>query len=137
MSKFPSYTFTLKEGFLDIIRLLDKVQIKASSNLLTSDDVKKCLHLRQNLLPCAEAVYIEAYGGFSFQGYPYKSVCSNLILTNDGGTVRRMTAPEERYGKGSRYSIHLLKTNDLLNSVVLPSFFIKNNSSEHYIFSSL
>lgn len=104
---FPSKNLPENADFLEIIRLLDHVQYKATSHCLTAEDVKTALHVYDQMKKYCVHCYVDVYGGFSVKGYQYKSHCSALSLTPNGGCVRRMVAPEERYGKGSKIVIIL------------------------------
>lgn len=102
-----SYTFS-EHVFLDIIRLLDKVQSKVKTHLMDSEAVKKALYLYSAAENYGKEVYVEAWSAFSVSGYIFKSHCTNLILTQRGGTVRRIVAPERPYGRGNNFEVHVL-----------------------------
>jgi hypothetical protein len=135
--KFLSFDFPASASFLDIIRLLDKVQKHTTTHLLDSEDVKKCLYFHDYLKKYAGRVYVEAYSGYSFKGFKFPCTCSHLLINDEGGFVRRMTAPEGLYGKGSRYLIHLLDRNkESLFTLRMP-FYVKSNSENHLILASV
>ncbi len=108
---FPSYNLPENASFLDIIRLLDKVQYKTKVHLLDSQDVKKALYIQEEMKKYCSLCYVDVISAYSVKGYAYKSHCTMLSLTPKGGSVRRCIAPEERHGKGPRFVIILQNYN--------------------------
>jgi len=111
--RFPSYNIASGALFLDIVRLVDKVQAKATRHLLNENDIRQAFTwATDTYVNTVDSVVVEVFTGFSFKGFKFPSACTYLyIRATHGiimqGCVKRMAAPEQKYGCGSRYAIAL------------------------------
>ena len=105
--KIKELEFTGDDLYL-IVRALDRVQLTATSNFLSDADVFRVLRLYDFLKEYCQRLYVEAIGAYSYQGSEYPCWTSVLLFSGQGGRVKRVPAPEMRYGEGSRYKAHLI-----------------------------
>jgi hypothetical protein len=134
MAKFTSLTIPPDADFFELCRLTDKVQGKATAHLLTSDDIKKTMNIFQYVKDFGKKVYVVCLTAYSFKGFRFKSVCTRLMLTNDGGTLSRVEAkeaPAESYGKDSKFCIAVEEPVPFLKT---PSGFFLTHSEEKRVF---
>jgi hypothetical protein len=97
--------------FFETCRVLDHIQKKAKTHLLTSHDVEKALGLLGYYQPRAVRVEVTVYGGYSGPKQIFPCICSRLRLSFHEGRhysiVSRSEAPESPYYHGPRYSVSL------------------------------
>jgi hypothetical protein len=123
-------SFPLGADFYDIISLLDKIQRPYKNHLLTSDQVKKALHLYDNYKDKASMVWVITLGCYSVKGFPYRSKGSILQLNPFGGTVSRNIAPEAPFGHGPRYKITF--TGDITPMIPPPGYLLHAYDIAHW-----
>lgn len=108
MAKFASLAIPPGADFFEICRLTDKVQGNATAHLLKSDDIKKTLNIFQYVKDFGERVFVICLTAYSFKGFRFKSICTRLTLTKQGGSLSRIEAKEtqeENYGKDSKFLV--------------------------------
>ena len=106
---YKSIGIKSSDGFFDLIRLLDKIQYrKTSDHLMTSHDVKRLLHLHAEAVKMGESVYTEFYSAYSIKGFKFKRWCVHFIFNPTGGFISWQEAPEIQYGKGDRFKITII-----------------------------
>jgi hypothetical protein len=127
------------DGFFDIIRLLDKIQYrKTSDHLMTSNDVKKALFLHEEARKMGNPVYTNFYSCYSITGYKFERWCSHLVLNPHGGFISWQVAPERQYGKGDRFTITIINPVKVPDDIVklFPGFMRKESgATDHLILS--
>jgi hypothetical protein len=122
MPKFCSEQIPANADFLEICRIVDHVQKKATSHELDSGDIKKSLYIYEAMKGQAKEVFVVCFGGYSFKGFEFKSVCTKLTLTPNGGTVARTEAPIDTYGHGAKFRITLV--NPVIPYIVPAAFYV-------------
>jgi hypothetical protein len=143
MAKFASLIIPSGADFFEICRLTDKVQGNATSHLLKSDDIKRTLELFQLVKNYGKKVYVTCQTSYSFKGFRFKSVCTRLTLTKEGGSLSRVEAPEapeECYGKDSKFIIVIEQSNNFplcdLTSIRREGFFLWQSDDNALFFRS-
>lgn len=103
---YREYPFK-EHDFYEVVRLVDKAQAKIRTHLMSAEVIRKCLWLFDCLKPYTESLYVSTWSCYSFEGFQFKSQATYLLLSNQGGIVKRCEAPETRYAKGDLITVQL------------------------------
>lgn len=124
--------------FIDMLSALNKAQRGGEKNIVTMEQAKKAAHLFDCVSSLGSSIYVEVTGGFSFEGFTFKSFTTILTINKDGGIARRCEAETAKYGKGFHVKVFIenpsVPSFRILN--MLPGFVEELTGQDNYLIFS-